>query len=74
MGRLNDKVPIITGSTSGVGDATAGTFVKEGACVVVTGRSSARCDAVVESLGNERAIFVPVDVTDESQLKEWNHD
>ncbi len=37
--RLKDKVAIITGSTSGMGRATAELFAREGAKVVVTGRN-----------------------------------
>lgn len=39
MGRLNEKVAIITGATSGVGAATAIALAKERAKVVITGRN-----------------------------------
>ena len=41
MGKLDGKVAIITGSTSGMGRDTAYLFAKEGAKVVVTGRNEA---------------------------------
>ncbi len=48
--RLQDKVAIVTGSTSGMGRATAVLFAKEGAKVVVTGRNEERAKAVVEQI------------------------
>ncbi len=39
MKRLQEKVALITGSTSRMGETTARVFVREGARVVVTGRN-----------------------------------
>ena len=50
MGRLDGKVAIITGSTSGMGRDTAYLFAKEGAKVVVTGRNEARAKQVVDNI------------------------
>ncbi len=46
--KLKDKVAIVTGSTSGMGRATAELFAREGAKVVVTGRNEERAKEVVE--------------------------
>ncbi len=67
-GRLNGKVAIITGATSGIGEATAEVFVREGAKVVVSGRSEERGRQIAEHLG-ENALFVRCDVTEEEQIK-----
>ena len=48
MGKLENKVAIITGSTSGMGRDTAYLFAKEGAKVVITGRNEARAKAVYD--------------------------
>ena len=50
MGKLDGKVAIITGSTSGMGRDTAYLFAKEGAKVVVTGRNEERAKSAVEKI------------------------
>jgi len=71
MGRLDGKVALITGSTSGMGRETAYLFAKEGAKVIVTGRNEARAKAVVDRIradGGE-AIYVLADTNDLSAPK-----
>lgn len=66
-GRLDGKVAVITGGTSGIGAATAELFVKEGACVVLTGRSEQKGAALADRLG-ERAVYCRTDVTKEADI------
>jgi NAD(P)-dependent dehydrogenase (short-subunit alcohol dehydrogenase family) len=50
MGRLENKIAIVTGGNSGIGQATAMLFCKEGAKVVITGRREAENKRVVDEI------------------------
>jgi NAD(P)-dependent dehydrogenase (short-subunit alcohol dehydrogenase family) len=51
MNKLEGKIALITGGTSGIGIATAKRFVAEGASVFITGRRRTELDAAVEAIG-----------------------
>ena len=51
MKKLQGKVAVITGATSGMALATARLFVEEGAQVFITGRRQAQLDAAVKEIG-----------------------
>ena len=68
MGRLDDKVVVITGATSGIGRRTAELFAKEGAYVVVSGRRKVEGQALASSLGPQ-ALYVSADVAEDEQVE-----
>jgi NAD(P)-dependent dehydrogenase (short-subunit alcohol dehydrogenase family) len=51
MGKLEEKIALITGGNSGIGLATAKQFVNEGAYVFITGRRQSELDAAVKQIG-----------------------
>jgi NAD(P)-dependent dehydrogenase (short-subunit alcohol dehydrogenase family) len=55
MGRLENKIALVTGGTSGIGFATAKHFVNEGAYVFITGRRDAELAAAVKEIGRNVA-------------------
>jgi NAD(P)-dependent dehydrogenase (short-subunit alcohol dehydrogenase family) len=68
MARLNGKVMVVTGATSGIGEACARRFVEEGARVVIAGRRENLGAALAAELG-ERAMFVACDVMQDADLQ-----
>ena len=71
MGKLKDKVAIITGATKGIGESAAKIFADEGAKVVICGRSESEGRRVADEInrdGQIRAAFFKLDVTD---YKNW---
>jgi NAD(P)-dependent dehydrogenase (short-subunit alcohol dehydrogenase family) len=62
--RLENKIALITGGTSGIGEATAILFAREGAKVTITGRNEKRGLAVTERIVKDggKAVFVRADV------------
>jgi NADP-dependent 3-hydroxy acid dehydrogenase YdfG len=68
MGRLDGKVAVITGATSGIGRRTAEIFVAEGAKIVVAGRRVPEGEALAKKLG-ANCIFRQTDVMVDEQIR-----
>lgn len=64
---FDDKVVLVTGSSSGIGEATAHAFADAGATVVVNSRSSVR-DGERVAAALPRSSYVQADVSDEADV------
>src|SRR5579872_6272800 len=71
IGRLNDKVVLVVGSTMGIGRAIALAAGREGARVVVAGRSEAEGAAVARQIVEEGSdgVYARVDVTEPATIE-----
>jgi NAD(P)-dependent dehydrogenase (short-subunit alcohol dehydrogenase family) len=66
--KLEGRVALVTGGTTGIGLATAKRFAAEGARVVVTGRNPETLEAARRELG-DRAEVVESDAADAAQIE-----
>jgi NAD(P)-dependent dehydrogenase (short-subunit alcohol dehydrogenase family) len=69
MGRLDGKITIVTGATSGIGRRTVEIFAREGAKVVATGRREELGRSLEASVGKDKCLFVRADATKEADVK-----
>jgi len=71
-GILQGKVALVTGASSGIGEATALALAKEGASVAISARRADRIEALVQRIEKEGGSALPIiaDVTDEAQAND----
>jgi NADP-dependent 3-hydroxy acid dehydrogenase YdfG len=69
---LDGKVALVTGASSGIGQATARALAEAGAAVAIGARRVDRIDALAGELrdGGARALQLPLDVTDEQSCRD----
>ncbi|MGH9862950.1 MAG: SDR family oxidoreductase [Candidatus Acidiferrales bacterium] len=65
---FKDRVAIVTGASSGIGEALVRQLAREGARVVLAARSEEQLQAVAASLDAERVLVVPTDVTEPADI------
>jgi len=73
MGKLDGKVAVITGASSGIGEAIAYSLSEEGAKVVLGARRSDRLTKVAEKINNQNsgtAIALQTDVTNRDEVNQ----
>lgn len=72
-GKMQDKICLITGATSGVGKAAARGLSKMGATIVGVGRDQTRCTEAAAEIrqdsGNPRIEFMLADLSDQNQVR-----
>lgn len=68
--RLEGKVALITGGSSGIGLATALRFVADGAYVFITGRRRRNLESALDEIGRSSASAVESDVSNVADLEQ----
>ncbi|KIH70872.1 SDR family NAD(P)-dependent oxidoreductase [Salinicoccus roseus] len=71
MGKLENKVAVITGGAGGLGKQTAQTFLNEGAKVSLVDLDKSKLDTVRKELGSDNIISIEADVTNEDDVKNY---
>jgi NAD(P)-dependent dehydrogenase (short-subunit alcohol dehydrogenase family) len=71
MGRLDDKVAIITGGAGGIGAAAARRFTEEGAKVMLVDMNEDALRGIVSDIGEDQAAYTIADVSDADQTQAY---
>jgi NADP-dependent 3-hydroxy acid dehydrogenase YdfG len=65
--RLQGTVALVTGASSGIGEATAVALAEEGAAVALVARRRDKLEALAQRLGDGRALVIEADITEQAQ-------
>ena len=65
---LKDKVALITGGASGLGQATVEAFVSKGAKVVILDINEEKANEIINNLGEDNVMFISTDIMQEDPV------
>ena len=68
--QLSGTVALVTGASSGIGEATAVALAEEGAFVALVARRKDRLEALAERIGQDQSLVIEADVTDPDQARQ----
>ena len=71
MGKLDNKVAVITGAAGGIGRAAAKLFAQEGAKLMLVDLDEASLLSMVEEIGSDQASYVTADVSNVNDVKNY---
>lgn len=71
MGKLDNKVAIITGGSGGIGRAAARLFTAEGAKVMIVDLDETKLAETAKQIGEDKCAYMAADVTDAEQVKAY---
>lgn len=67
---LKDKVALVTGGASGLGQATVEAYVSKGAKAVILDINEEKANKIIENLGKENVMFISTDIMKEDPVME----
>ena len=65
---LKNKVALVTGGASGLGQATVEAFVAKGAKVIILDINKDNADKIIETLGEENVLFISTNIMEEEPV------
>jgi len=65
---LSERVAVVTGASSGIGEATATALADQGCAVSLVARREERLERIADEIEHDRTVVAPADVTDPDEV------